>query len=111
MRPSVWFDGSDMIVQVDALRSSTMAAGAYLNGSGGVTAAIWSALTTGNAANLQKQGTLVYVSGSNGRYQLVVQTTDHGMARGALGMAVVKVAHGGLNREWRPTFRVDTGRY
>ena len=101
-----FFLGNDMLVRLDLLKSSTMASGTYLNNSGGVSMVLWSALSTADASKFVITKTLTYVTASNGRYQCAVQSTEHSMAKGTQGMAVISVVNGALNGEWRSTFLV-----
>jgi len=111
MQPSVWFVGTDMRVQLASLRSSTMATGTYLNNSTGVTAKVWRALSTASTADMVYSAALTATTAATGTYGLVVHSTDHQMPRRTVGMVVLTVRSGGFDREWRPVFRVDTGRY
>jgi len=111
MQPSVWFVGTDMRIQLASLRSSTMPSGSYLNGSSGVTAQVWRALSTASTADMVYSAALTATTAGTGTYGLVVQSTDHSMARRTVGMVVLRVRSGGFDREWRPVFRVDTARY
>ena len=107
-KASAWYDGNDMRVRLDLLRSSTMGSTSYLNSSTGVTVEIWQADTTASTANkVQAATNMPYVTASNGRYDLTIQSTGHTMSTGTLGMAIIKVAHSGLNGEWRPEFLVQ----
>lgn len=107
---SVWFRGNDMLVRLAKLRSSTMASGTFLTNSGGVTADLWSSRSTADASAYLGSVALTY-TGSSGRYEAILQTADFDLATGTLGMAVVRVAHGALDGEWRPHFRVDERRF
>lgn len=111
MQPSIWFVGTDMRIQLTALRSSTMASGAYLDGSTGVTAQVWRGLSTASTADLMCSGTLTPSTAGNGAYGLLVQSTAHQLQRRQTGFVLVRVRAGGFDREWRPVFRVDYGRY
>ncbi len=105
---NVWFANNDMRVRLDSLQSSTMASTAYLNSSTGVSVDIWQALSTGTTGDRVVTGTnMPYSTGSNGRYEAVIQSTVHSMAVGTVGMAVITVDHSGLDGEWRRKFRVD----
>lgn len=112
-QPSAWFDGSDMLVRLAGLRSSTMASGVFLTSSTGVTVDIWNNRTTGSTGNKKVTGlNLPYTTayGSTGRYEVAVQSTAHGMSVGDVGFAHIKVTHSGLDREWRVPFRVEYDR-
>lgn len=111
MQPSIWFVGTDMRINLSALRSSTMASGTYLTNSTGVTARVWRSLSTASTGDMVFSGTLSPTTAGTGSYGLVVQSTDHAMPRRTVGMVVLKVRTAGFDREWRPVFRVDTGRY
>jgi hypothetical protein len=103
-----WGINNDMAVILSELRSSTMAAGVYLNNSAGVTSDLWKATSTGTVGNRILTGrSLNYLAGSNGTYRCVIQSTDHTMTLGTRGMVVVTLSSGGLNGEWRQLFNVQ----
>lgn len=107
-RAAAWFVGNDMRVRLDKLQSSTMGSTSYLNSSTGVTVDVWQDDTTSSTANkVVSAQNLPYVSGSNGRYDAIIQSSGHSMTQGSVGMAVVTLNHSGLNGQWRPKFRVD----
>ena len=107
-RASAWFTGNDMRVRLDKLQSSTMGSTSYLNSSTGVSLDVWQDDTTSSTANkVVSAKNMAYVSGSNGRYDAIVQSTEHSMAQGSVGMAVISLVHSGLNGQWRPKFRVE----
>jgi hypothetical protein len=110
-RATAWYDGNDMRVRLDTLKTSTMGSTSYLNSSTGVTVAIWSETSTDSTANLVVASrNMPYVSASNGRYDVVIQSTDHTMALRTNGMAVIVVEDSALDAEWRPTFLVQQRR-
>ena len=107
-RAAVWYQGNDMRVRLDALQSSTMASGVYLNNSTAVSMDVWkddSTASTGNRVITNQN--LPYVAGTDGRYDAIAHSTDHSMAKGTVGMVVVTVDHVGLDASFRPKFRVD----
>ena len=107
-RASAWYDGNDMRVRLDLLRSSTMGSTSYLNSSTGVTVEVWQADSTASTSDQVSTATNApYVTASNGRYDLTIQSTGHTMSTGTLGMAIIKVEHSGLTGEWRPEFLVQ----
>ena len=107
-RASAWYDGNDMRVRLDLLRSSTMGSTSYLTSSTGVTVEIWQADSTASTSDqVQSETNMPYVAASNGRYDLTIQSTGHSMSTGTLGMAIIKVEHSGLTGEWRPEFLVQ----
>ena len=107
-RASAWYDGNDMRVRLDELRSSTMASGTYLDSSTGVTVEVWQADSTASTSNkVQAATNMPYVTASDGRYDVTIQSTGHSMSTGTLGMAIIKVEHSGLTGEWRPEFLVQ----
>lgn len=104
----IWFTNNDMLVRLDTVRSSTMTSTQYLNSSTGVSVSIWSTQSTGStAARVVTALNMPYVTGSNGRYQVAVQSTAHSMAVGTIGFCEIDLSHSGLTGEWRPRFRVD----
>jgi len=107
-QPSIWFYNNDMLATLTGLRSSTMSSTAYLNSSTGVTVSVWKALSTAVVANrVVNAANLAYLAGTNGNYRAVVQSTQHGMTIGSPGLAIYKVAHSGLDGEWRLIFKVE----
>ena len=107
-RASAWYDKNDMRIRLDELQTSTMSSTEFLNSSTGVSAVIWGAITTASTANISVASQNVpYVTGSDGRYDLTIQSSDHSMAVATNGMAVITVAHLTLDGEWRPQFRVQ----
>lgn len=108
-RAFAWFRGNDMLVELRKLRSSTMAAGSYLTNSGGVSVDVWGATTTENVTDFQVSKAMPYV-GSSGWYRVQIDSTDHSMTQGTNGLAIITVAHGALDGQWRVPFRVDDRR-
>ena len=106
-RAAAWFEKNDMRIRLEGLRSSTMAAGTYLNNSGGVTYEVWRRKSTEYLADRVNTGTLVYEVASNGNYQTIVQSSDHSMSTGTAGKVVVRVQHGTLTGRWEPSFLVQ----
>lgn len=111
MHASAWFDGNDMRVRLDQLQSSTMSASSYVNSSTGVRCRVWGARTTGSTADVAvATQNMPYTTGSNGRYDLTIQSTDHTMSAGTIGFCEITVSHNGLTGAWRPEFRVEQRR-
>ena len=110
---SLWFKGSDMLVTYSGLISSTAsstAAGSteFIASSTGVTLNVWGARTSGSTSdNVVANKNVPYVAGSDGKYQCVVQSTAHSMARGTNGFIDVVVDHSGLDDRRRIPFRVE----
>lgn len=108
---NVLFINNDMVAGLSGIRSSTMASTAYLNGSTNVTLNVWKALSTASTANrVVTARNMAYVAGTNGGYQAVIQSTEHTMSVGNRGIAIMTVAHSGLNAEWRVLFPVEERR-
>lgn len=106
---SVWFSGNDMRVRLDKLQSSTMGSTGYLNSSTGVTCVIWKSVTTGSTSNIAVASqNMPYMTGSNGRYDVTIESTEHGMSNGTKGFAQIVLSHSGLDGEWRANFWVKT---
>lgn len=105
--PEMWYLNNDVVLTLSSLRSSTMASTAYLNSSTNVTVTVWKALSTASTANrVVNARVMSYVTASNGNYRAVVQSTEStGITEGLQGLAIFKVAHQGLNGEWRVPFR------
>lgn len=107
-KADVWFVNNDMLVRLDTLKSSTMGSTEYVNSSTGVSCHIWKALTTASTANRLTASAvnLPYVAASNGRYQVVAESTAYATITSTVrGMAVISASHAGLNGEWRVQFR------
>jgi len=103
---SAWFDNNDMLVQLDAVKSSTMTASSYLNSSTGLTYQVWKGISTASTANRLVAATnLPYVSASDGRYRAVVQSTAAAITTTQRGMVIFTLSHSGLNGEWRLHWR------
>lgn len=103
-----WFTNNDMLVSLSGLRSSTAVSTGWLNSSTGVTVDIWNARTTGSTANLLVDNlNMPYVTGSNGNYRVAIQSTavTPNIISTSAGMAIVTVAHSGLDAEWRVLWR------
>jgi hypothetical protein len=107
---SAWYHGNDMLVRLAGLKSSTMASGTFLTSSTGVTCDLWGATSTASTGDRKVSGATMTYTGSSGRYEATIQSTQHGMTRGTVGMAIIRVQHGTLTGEWRPHFRVDERR-
>jgi hypothetical protein len=104
----MWFFANDMLLSLASLRTSTMPSTTFLNASTGVLANVWKAITTAASTNrIVTNRALTYVSGSNGIYRGVVQSTEHSMAVGTVGLSILTVNHLGLNAEWRVPFSVE----
>jgi hypothetical protein len=84
-----------------------MASTAYLNSSTNVTVTVWKALTTASTANrLVNARVMTYETASNGNYRAVVQSTEStAITVGLQGLGIFRVAHQGLNGEWRMPFQ------
>lgn len=109
--PEVWWINNDMLVKLENLRTSTMSTGSYLNNSTNLKVNVWKALSTGTPADRVVTNRLMsYVAATNGNYRTVIQSTDHTMSIGVTGLAIISLAHLGLNAEWRVPFRVDPRR-
>jgi len=107
-RAIAWYEGNDMRIRLDTLKTSTMGSTSYLNSSTGVTVVIWDAVSTSSTGDIAVASKNVpYVSGSNGRYDVTIQSTDHTMAKGTHGMAVITVEDSNVDGEWRPRFVVQ----
>jgi hypothetical protein len=110
MIADAWFRGNDMIVRLDLLRSSTASTSSYIASSTGVSLHLWKTLTTASTANRLTTAALnvPYLSVS-GRYQLVVGSTAGSPAASITstmrGLAILTVAHSGLNGEFRVRWR------
>jgi hypothetical protein len=107
-RAFAWFLNNDMLVQLSDLRSSTASStGPYINSSTGVTVTIYptqSTLSTPTVSGVQ----MAYVGGTNGIYRYAAQHTAFGSYEEEnKGMAIVSVAHSGLDGEFRAPFRVE----
>lgn len=110
-RAIAWYDGNDMRIRLDKLQTSTMSGSSYLNSSTGVSVTIWGARTTASTGDIAVASKNVpYVSGSNGRYDVTIQSTDHSMSTGTNGMAVIIVEHTNVDADFRPTFLVQSRR-
>ena len=107
MAVQIWQYGNDMLVRLDRLQTSTMSSTQFMNNSTGVTVDVWAATSTGTIANRLFTGNAPFVGGSNGRYEVVTQSTGTVMALGTVGMVVVTLKAGTLDAQWRPQFRVD----
>lgn len=106
--PSVWFFKNDMLAQLTLLRSSTMASSAYLNSSTGVTVTVWKNPTTVASTNrVVNARNLPYLAASQGGYRGKIESTEHGMLMGTVGLAIFTVRHAGLDGEWRVPFRLE----
>lgn len=95
-----------MIVALRGVRSSTMAAGTYLTSSTNVTLNLWKTRSTSSTGNYVLTKNVPYY-GSSGWYQAVVQSTEHSMPQGTVGMAILTLRQSGLDGEWRPFYRVE----
>lgn len=107
-KASAWFIGNDMRVRLDGLISSTGGSTGYLNNSTGMVVDIWKVRSTADFATnrvITAQG-MPYVTGTNGRYETAIQSTAHTMPSKTQGLALIRIAHGGLNGEWREGFRI-----
>jgi hypothetical protein len=103
---SAWFDNNDMMVMLDAVKSSTMSASSYLNSSTGLSYQVWKATSTSSTANRLIAATnLPYVTGTNGRYRATVQSTAATITTTQRGMVIFTLSHSGLNGEWRLHWR------
>lgn len=104
-----WPIHNDMLITLSSVRSSTMAAGTYLNNSAGITCDIWKANSTTSTANrVVTARAMTYVAASNGIYRCTIQSTEHTMTTGLHGLAIATLSTGGLNGEWRGHFVVLT---
>ena len=105
--PEVWHVNNDVVLTMSGLRSSTMASTAYLTSSTNLTVTVWKALTTASTLNrLVNARVMSYVTASNGNYRTVVQSTEStAITAGLQGLAVFRLAHQGLNGEWRMPFQ------
>lgn len=106
MQARIWFSGNDMLVALREVRSSTMAAGTFLQSSTGITLHLWKSRSTSSTGNFVLSKNVPY-AGSSGWYQTVVQSTDHSMPVGTVGMGRLVLRNSGLDGEWRPFFRVE----
>ena len=106
--PSVWFQNNDMILTLVGLRTSTMSSTTWLNGSTNLLCNVWKADSTAASTNhVVTNQTVAYVGGTNGNYRTTVQSTQHTMQAGQVGMAILTLNHLGLNAEWRAAFHVE----
>ena len=107
MAQIVWYDNNDMVGRMTSLQSSTMGSTEYLNDSTGLTLNVWSpASTDSTSSNVVVGVNAAYVTGTNGQYDGVVQSTAHSMDAGDRGMAIFTLDHSGLDSEWRVKFWV-----
>ena len=108
---NIWFYNNDMMVTLSGLRTSTMASTAYLNNSTNLSVSVWKALTTAASTNrIVNARNMPYVAATNGDYRTVVQSTEHSMAVGTQGLAILTLSHLGVNGEWRTLFPVQPRR-
>ena len=105
---SAWYTGNDMRVRLAGLISTTGGSTGYINNSTGVFVDIWKSRSTDDFINdrIITNTRMPYVAGTNGNYEVAIQSTGYTMAQGTHGMAVIRARHGGLNGEWREGFRV-----
>lgn len=101
-----WYVNNDMTLTLSGLRSSTMASGNYLNGSVSVKASIWKAYTTASISDRLYTGLVLgYISGSNGNYRYIAQSTAFSaIHQSTPGMCIITVQDSGLDGEWRVPF-------
>ena len=110
-RALAWYKDNDMRIRLDKLQTSTMGSTEYLNSSTGVNVEIWDSGSTASTANLVVTSkNMSYVSGSNGRYEVIIESTQHSMALRTNGMAKITVEHSAVDGDWRPKFLVQTRR-
>lgn len=104
---SAWYRGNDMVLLLSGFASSTSSTGSYLNSSTGITVSVWKSATTGTIGNrIVNARNMPYVSGSNGNYRVVVQSTEStGISVGSQGLVIFKATHAGLDGEWRLPLR------
>ena len=108
--PEVWFEGNDMLVKLSGVKSSTMGSTSYLNSSTGLRVSLYDGPTTSSAAVLTNRN-VPYVSGTNGNYRIVIQSTEStALRRGNTALAVYVLSHSGLNGKWWLPFRVENVR-
>lgn len=108
MKASAWWLGNDIVVQVSGFKSST--ASTYINGTTGISCHVWKVTSTASTTNRLTTAAqaLTYVSGSNGNYRAVFQSTsavNTAITTTVRGMIVISAAHSGLNAQWRPHYR------
>lgn len=109
MQTSVWYRGNDMTAEMTGVKSSTMGSTQYLNSSTGMRLYVWDGLSTGSTSNLVVNNRLCsYVTGSNGGYRAVIQSTESTrLSLTERGLAIFRLSHSGMNAEWRSPFRVE----
>lgn len=106
-RAQAWYTNNDMVVSLNGLQSST-ASSAYINNSTAVTVTVWRTISTASLADrLVNAVPMSYVNASNGHYRYTAQSTGVVPTLGDRGMAIVRVAHAGLDGEWRAYFRAE----
>jgi len=106
-RAYAWWRGNDMLAELSGLVSSTDTS-SPVNNSTGVTVSIWCPASTSSSGNLLLSGAVMgYVAGSDGDYRYTAQSTSLTPTTGRRGMAIITLAHSGLNGEWRVPFRVE----
>lgn len=106
--PGVWFANNDMIVTLVGLRTSTMSSTTWLNGSTNLTCNVWKADSTAASTNrVITNQNVAYVLGTNGIYRTTIQSTQHNMAVGTAGRAILTLNHLGVNGEWVAPFHVE----
>jgi hypothetical protein len=105
-QPLRWLLNNDVGLTVSGVKSSTMSSTAYVNSSTTLTVSVWKALTTGATTNrIINARVMSYIAASQGNYRTVVQSTEStGIAEGTKGLLVFRLAHSGLNAEWRAPF-------
>ena len=106
---SVWYENNDMLITLSGLKSSTMTSTQYLNSSTGVTANVWETFSTTSTTNqVMANANMTYVSGTNGNYRVVTQSSAaSALVDADFGVAIITVDHAGLDGEWRVRFRVE----
>ena len=105
-----WLLNNDMLVKLSGVQTSTMSTSEYLNSSTGFTVNVYDAPTT--ASTSVAHSNVVYstlVNSGNGGYQVVINSTDHSMAKGIKGIAITTLgqsASSASDAEWRVGFVV-----
>ena len=63
--------------------------------------------TASTGDNVVANKNMPYVANSDGKYQVVIQSTGHNMAQGSNGFVDIVVDHLGLDDQRRVRFRVE----
>lgn len=106
-RASAWFDDNDMSITLSGVQSSTMGSTSYHNNSTGVTAVVYGGSTSSTSNVVVSSVNMPYLTGTNGNYRYVAQSTSHTMIMKQHGTAIITLDDSGLDAKWNVDFVVQ----